>query len=101
MSQAIIYPIQDGKIAILWPAPIYPVEEVAKKDVPKDVPYLIIESTDLPQDGAFRDAWTADFSNPDGYGQGYSEWFAQNVQNAGNVPQPPVVPEKDKLWPKV
>ena len=43
-------------------------EEVCAKDVPTGVPYLVIDSSQLPADREFRDAWEADFSNPDGYG---------------------------------
>lgn len=102
MSKVIIYPIEDGKIAILWPSPNYPVEEVAKKDVPVGLPYRIIDSSDLPQDGAFRSAWTADFSVYDGIGVGFSQWFADNVINKNN-PAPPGenVNDKDRPWPKV
>ena len=43
-------------------------EQICAKDVPTGVPYLIIDSSELPADREFRDAWQADFSNPDGYG---------------------------------
>ena len=43
-------------------------DEIIKKSVPSGVPYLIIDSSELPADTEFRDAWQADFSNPDGYG---------------------------------
>ena len=43
-------------------------EEVCAKDVPTGVPYLVVDSGDIPEDRTFRDAWSADFSNPTGYG---------------------------------
>lgn len=44
------------------------IERIAKKDVPTGLPYLIIDSSDVPEDREFRDAWSADFSFPHGYG---------------------------------
>ena len=43
-------------------------EEVCAKDIPTGVPYLVVDSGDIPEDRTFRDAWSADFSNPTGYG---------------------------------
>lgn len=42
--------------------------DLAQKIVPTGQPYLIVDEQDLPTDYTFRDAWQADFSNPDGYG---------------------------------
>lgn len=57
-------------ISVLVPAPNCSLsfEEICAKDVPTGVPYLIIDSSQLPADREFRGAWEADFSNPDGYG---------------------------------
>lgn len=57
-------------ISVLVPAPNCSLsfEQICAKDVPTGVPYLIIDSSELPADKEFRDAWEADFSNPDGYG---------------------------------
>ena len=70
MNQRIIYPTDEGGIAIIVPAPECPLslEEICVKDVPTGVPYRIIDSSELPADGEFRNAWEADFTNPDGYG---------------------------------
>lgn len=38
----------------------------AKKDVPAGVPFVIVDSTELPD--APQETWEVDFSNPDGYG---------------------------------
>lgn len=66
-----IFPNDGGTISVLVPAPNcgLTLEQVCLKDVPTGVPfrYLDTEVTPLP-DREFRDAWTADFSNPDGYG---------------------------------
>ena len=72
----ILYPKPDGGIVVLHPTGELPFEEVCRKDVPAGLPYLIL--TDLTEitDRTFRDAWEADFSNPDGYGIGPDAWFA-------------------------
>lgn len=64
-----IFP-NDTSISIMVPAPNCSLsfEELCAKDIPIGVPYLVIDSSDLPEDREFRDAWTADFDNPDGYG---------------------------------
>ena len=60
----------DNTISIVYPAPNSRLtfDEIIKKSVPSGVPYLVIDSSELPADREFRDAWEADFSNPDGYG---------------------------------
>jgi hypothetical protein len=61
MNQRIIYPNDDGGVTILIPTPEYMVdhtiEELADKDVPKGVPYKIVDITDIPEDRTFRNAW--------------------------------------------
>lgn len=99
-EKVIIYPRGDGGIAIMWPAPQYPIDEVAKKDVPVGVPYLIINVGDLPANPGFREAWTADFSDPDGHGVGFSQWFKDNV-TAPTIGPVPNVSEENRPWPKV
>ena len=74
--QKIIYPTADG-IAVIHPTGELPVEEVARKDVPAGVPYLIIGVDDIPEDRTFRAAWDADFSEPHGQGIGSDAWFAE------------------------
>jgi hypothetical protein len=93
---------RNGSISLLWPSEPYPVEEVAKKDVPVGTPYLIINASDIPQDPAFRSAWVVDFSNPTGYGQGYSDVINKMVaEKMGSVPERPDIKEEDKPWPMV
>jgi len=52
MNQRIIYPNDDGGVAILIPAPEYlaehTMEELAAKDVPAGKPYKIVDVTDIP-----------------------------------------------------
>ncbi|GAA2821579.1 hypothetical protein [Aminobacter aminovorans] len=54
-----------------------PIEEIARKDVPAGVPYRIVAATDIPEDRSQRELWTADFSQPDGYGIGAESWIAE------------------------
>lgn len=70
MNKIIIHPNEYGTITITTPVMDcgLTVKQIAQKDVPAGVPYLIIDATELPQDRDFRDAWSADFTNPDGYG---------------------------------
>jgi hypothetical protein len=68
MNQRIIYPDEAG-IAVITPTGELSLEETALKDVPSGVKYKIIDSTDLPQERDFRNAWEFDFSeNFDGVG---------------------------------
>jgi len=64
-----IFP-NETTISVVVPAPNceLSLEEICVKDVPTGVPYRIIDSSELPADGEFRNAWEADFTNPDGYG---------------------------------
>ena len=56
-------------ISIIIPADCgLSIEQIAKKDVPQGLPYLIVEASVIPTDREFRNAWEADFSNPDGFG---------------------------------
>jgi hypothetical protein len=61
MNQRIIYPTDDGGVAILIPTPEYlethTIEELATKDVPEGKPYKIVDVADIPEDRTFRNAW--------------------------------------------
>lgn len=70
MTQRVIYPTDDGGIAILIPAECgLTIEQIAAKDVPTGKPYRIVDASEIPDDRTYREAWAADFSNPDGVGQ--------------------------------
>ena len=73
----IIFPNSDGGLSVSSPTGELSIEDVAQKDVPAGTPYLIVEDDVIPSDRSFRNAWEADFSNPDGYGIGADAWFAQ------------------------
>jgi hypothetical protein len=55
----IIYPTDDGGVAIIIPAAEcgLSIEEIAAKDVPQGKPYKIIDAADIPTDRTFRNAW--------------------------------------------
>jgi len=59
----IIYPTPDGGVAIIVPASEWlaeegnTIEKLAEKDVPAGVEYKIIDTTDVPSDRTFRNAW--------------------------------------------
>jgi hypothetical protein len=69
----IIYPY-NGTIAVINPNGL-PLADCCEKDVPYNVPYLIVQDSEIPADRMFRDAWAADFTVPDGYGMGAQRWF--------------------------
>jgi hypothetical protein len=82
MNQRIIYPTNDGGVAVLIPTGEIEIEEVARKDVPAGVAYKIVDVADIPSDRTFRGAWEADFTNPDGVGIGADAWFAEQAAKA-------------------
>ena len=59
MNQRIIYPTDDGGVAVIIPAAEcgLTIEEIAAKDVPAGKPYKIVDVSDIPEDRTFRDAW--------------------------------------------
>lgn len=59
MVKVIIYPDIGGGVAVVSPAPNcgLTIEEIAERTVPAGLPHKIIDSSELPQDRTFRDAW--------------------------------------------
>jgi hypothetical protein len=59
MTQRIIYPTDNGGVAVIVPAPEcgLTIEQIAAKDVPAGKPFKIIDTVDVPTDRTFRDAW--------------------------------------------
>ncbi len=59
MNQRIIYPTDDGGVAIIVPAPNcgLTIEEIAAKDVPVGKPFKIVDASSIPSDRTFRSAW--------------------------------------------
>lgn len=64
MTQVIIYEKDGGGVVIVVPTPDalekYGIQAIALKDVPSGKPFKIIDSTDVPNDRTFRDAWEVD-----------------------------------------
>ena len=71
MNQRIIYPTDDGGVAVIIPADCgLTIEEIAAKDVPPIVvmqdgvvvsstprPFKIVDASEIPEDRFFRNAW--------------------------------------------
>ena len=59
MDKRIIYPTDDGGVAVIVPAPNceLTIEQIAEKDVPTGVAYQIVDVADIPSDRTFRNAW--------------------------------------------
>jgi hypothetical protein len=55
----IIYPTDDGGVAIIIPAAEcgLTIEQIAAKDVPAGKQYKIVDVSDIPTDRTFRNAW--------------------------------------------
>jgi hypothetical protein len=73
----IAYPTDQG-IALLAPSfsAGLSARDVAEKDVPEGVPFRLIPPEEVPASAEYREAWTVDFSEPDGVGLGYDAWRA-------------------------
>ena len=78
MNKVIIYERLEGGVTVLVPTPeclaVHTIEEIAAKDVPANLPYKIIDATDLPADRTFRNAWEVVIDAPDGVGAESSEF---------------------------
>jgi len=59
MNQRIIYPTDNGGVAIVIPASEcgMTIDEIAAKDVPVGKPFKIVDVSDIPTDRTFRNAW--------------------------------------------
>ena len=59
MNSRIIYPTDDGGVAVIVPAPEcgLSIQAIAAKDVPPGKPYQIVDVADIPSDRTFRGAW--------------------------------------------
>ena len=59
MDKRIIYPTDDGGVAVIVPTPNcgLTVEQIADKDVPAGKEYHIVDVSEVPSDRTFRGAW--------------------------------------------
>ena len=76
----ILFQNSDGGLSVIHPTGKTPVEHLCHKSVPAGTPYLIVEDDVIPSDRSFRNAWEADFSNPDGTGIGADAYFAAKAE---------------------
>ncbi|MHA1303767.1 MAG: hypothetical protein ACTSPI_08705 [Candidatus Heimdallarchaeaceae archaeon] len=54
------------------------IEQIAEKDVPFELPYMIVPTTDIPTDRTYRNAWEWDNTlTPDGFGGESNEFDAE------------------------
>lgn len=59
MNSRIIYPTDEGGVAVIIPADCgLTIEQIAAKDVPSGKPFEIVDVADIPEDRTFRGAWT-------------------------------------------
>ena len=60
MNSRIIYPTDDGGVAVIVPAAEcgLTIQQIAAKDVPMGKPYKIVDVADVPSDRVFRNAWS-------------------------------------------
>lgn len=54
MNKRIIYPTDDGGVAVIVPAVSV---DLALKDVPAGKPFQIVDVSEIPTDRTFRAAW--------------------------------------------
>lgn len=70
----IVFKNQDNSIGFITPTDealkFATLLEIAEKDVPHNLPYWIVLTSDIPESRTFRDAWEIDesFGEPDGFG---------------------------------
>ena len=63
MNSRIIYPTDNGGVAVIVPAPEWLAQEgntmevLAQMRVPEGKPYKIVDVADIPSDRTFRNAW--------------------------------------------
>ena len=59
MNSRIVYPTDDGGVAVIVPADCgLSIEEIAAKDVPAGKPFEIVDVSEIPSDRTFRGAWS-------------------------------------------
>jgi hypothetical protein len=59
MNSRIIYPTDEGGVAVIIPAAEcgLSIEVIAAKDVPAGKPFKIVDASAIPEDRTFRNAW--------------------------------------------
>jgi hypothetical protein len=75
-DKRIIYKRKNGVVSIIMPTPealqSMTIEEIAKKDVPTNYKYKIVDVSEISSDRTSRDAWTINDSElTDGTGENH------------------------------
>jgi len=75
-NKRIIYKRKNGVVSIIMPTlealQSMTIEEIAKKDVPTNYKYKIVDVSEISSDRTFRDAWTINDSElTDGTGENH------------------------------
>ena len=82
MAKKIIWERPEGGLSVTTLTKSNPTNDdlirSANRTIPKGIKYKIIDSTDLPSDRDFRDAWEGDFSSPDGTSVGREDYDKAN-----------------------
>ena len=79
----IVYEKIDKSVVVLIPTQealaFATLSQIAEKDVPHQLPYWIVEDTEIPTDRTMRDAWIVDpaWGDPHGFGGLNNEFDAQ------------------------
>lgn len=73
MEKRIIFQNLDSSVGVIIPAQEvvaqYGIEAIARKDVPANLPYKIVDISEIPSDRTFRSAWELPAGNAfDGVG---------------------------------
>ena len=62
----IVYQNEQGGVCVVHPTAealeSMSIQDIAAKDVPKGIPYTLVEDGEIPTDRTFRDAWVLDES---------------------------------------
>ena len=86
----IIYKNIDNSVGVLIPTDealsFATIEQIAEKDVPKDLPYKVVSVDDIPTDRTYRNAWVWDDTIvPDGFGKESSEFTDEILMEIYNA----------------
>jgi hypothetical protein len=81
----VIFKNLDNSVSVLIPTQealsFATIEQIAEKDVPFELPYKIVPTTDIPTDRTYRNAWEWDNTwDPDGFGGESNEFDAELLE---------------------
>ena len=81
----IIFKNTDNSVGVLIPTQealsFATIAQIAEKDVPKDLPYKIVDVSYIPTDRTYRDVWEWDNTlTPDGFGGESNEFDSKLLE---------------------